>query len=136
MAALALAALGTWQGVRVAHAATFTVNSTADTPDVTPGDGLCDDPTGHCSLHAAIDETNALGGSNQINVPAGTYLLSLPGSAVSSPGLTVAGAGASSTIIDGNHSATVGTPLSNSGTLFISGLTIQNGAAGGLVSTG
>jgi CSLREA domain-containing protein len=37
----------------------FTVNTSADHPDVSVGDGICDDGTGHCSLRAAIDEANA-----------------------------------------------------------------------------
>ena len=45
--------------VPVAHAATFTVNSVADTPDAVAGDGLCDDGTGGCTLRAAIEESNA-----------------------------------------------------------------------------
>ena len=37
----------------------FTVNSTADTVDATPGDGLCADPEGHCTLRAAVQESNS-----------------------------------------------------------------------------
>jgi len=120
----------------IAHAAAFTVNTTADTPDANPGDGICADAAGHCSLHAAIDESNTLGGTNQVTLPAGTYLLSLPGARVSNSNLTITGAGASTTIIDGNHSTTVGTPLSifGSGGLHISGVTIQNGAASGIAN--
>lgn len=42
------------------HAATLRVNSTADDPDVTPGDGLCATVAGVCTLRAAIQEANAL----------------------------------------------------------------------------
>ena len=38
----------------------FTVDSIADTPDANPGDGICDDGSGACTLRAAIEETNAL----------------------------------------------------------------------------
>ena len=48
-------------GGPVAHAASFTVNSTADTADSNPGNGVCDGG-GTCTLRAAIDEVNALGG--------------------------------------------------------------------------
>ena len=41
-----------------AAAATFTVNSNADTADATPGDGLCDVGGGVCTLRAAIQEAN------------------------------------------------------------------------------
>ena len=43
-----------------AAAVTFTVNTTTDTHDATPGDGICADSLGHCSLRAAIEEADAL----------------------------------------------------------------------------
>ena len=58
-------------------AATFAVNSTADAVDATPGDGFCDDGTGNCTLRAAIMEANALAGDDTINLPAGTYTLTV-----------------------------------------------------------
>ena len=52
-------------------AATFTVDSTADTVDFSAGDGVCDtdDSTGDgpCTLRAAIAEANALAGADTIN---------------------------------------------------------------------
>ncbi|MBC8422456.1 MAG: S8 family serine peptidase, partial [Chloroflexi bacterium] len=55
------------------------VNSTADTSDGNPGDGICDTgtfatPTGICTLRAAIEEANATCGSDTIkfNIPAAT----------------------------------------------------------------
>ena len=51
-----------------AEAATFTVNSTADAVDVNPGNSLCADATGACTLRAAVMEANALDGATvQIN---------------------------------------------------------------------
>ena len=50
-----------------AHAASFTVDSTLDTSDDTPGDGVCDDGSGNCTLRAAIEEANALAGTDTIN---------------------------------------------------------------------
>lgn len=47
-------------------AATFTVNSTEDTPDAAAGDGLCSTSNGHCTLRAAIQEANALPGLDTI----------------------------------------------------------------------
>ena len=38
---------------------TTVVTSTADGSDTNPGDGICDDGTGQCSLRAAIEEANA-----------------------------------------------------------------------------
>ncbi|MBL7684806.1 MAG: CSLREA domain-containing protein, partial [Deltaproteobacteria bacterium] len=54
-----------------AHAATFNVDRITDEPDDNPGDGICDVTGGapaDCSLRAAIQETNALGGADTINI--------------------------------------------------------------------
>src|ERR1043165_4948665 len=53
-----------------ARAATFTVNSTADTA------GSCAPGSATCTLRAAVQAANATLGANPIRVPAGTYLLS------------------------------------------------------------
>ncbi|MEA2622083.1 MAG: hypothetical protein QOH61_993, partial [Chloroflexota bacterium] len=48
-------------------AVTFTVNSTSDAADVTPGDGICQTATaGVCTLRAAMDESNRHGGPDGI----------------------------------------------------------------------
>ncbi|HET9300956.1 MAG TPA: FG-GAP-like repeat-containing protein, partial [Candidatus Polarisedimenticolaceae bacterium] len=52
--------------------ATFVVNSTADTVDAVPGDGLCADGTGACTLRAALQEANALAGADEITFSLGT----------------------------------------------------------------
>ena len=62
-----------WSGVL----ATFTVNTTSDTVDSNPGDGVALDGSGNTSLRAAIMEANALGGAHQITLGAGTYSLTL-----------------------------------------------------------
>lgn len=62
-----------------AFAATFTVNTTTDTIDAIPGNGTCADATGKCSVRAAIMESNTLAGADTINIPAGTYTLTLAG---------------------------------------------------------
>ena len=59
------------------YADTFNVNSTADTHDIEPGNGICADEGGMCTLRAAIEEANALSGKDTINVPSGMYALSL-----------------------------------------------------------
>ncbi len=41
---------------------TFRVNSRLDKVDANPGDGICKDSTGKCTLRAAITEANELGG--------------------------------------------------------------------------
>ena len=77
----------------IGYAAIFRVNSTADMLDASPGDGFCDTgrkvpppqppsqpATPECTLRAAIAESNALQGKDVINLPAGTYVLTLGGS--------------------------------------------------------
>ncbi|WP_320178507.1 right-handed parallel beta-helix repeat-containing protein [Roseovarius pacificus] len=47
--------------------ATFITNSTFDYPDVNPGDGVALDENGRVTLRAAIEEANALPGSDHIS---------------------------------------------------------------------
>ena len=102
-----------------AAAATFTVNSTLDLPDLNPGDGLCNTNVATCTVRAAVMEANASAGADTINIPAGTYTLTRTpfddefnfGGANESIGdldilngdVTIVGAGAASTIIDGGN---------------------------------
>ncbi len=58
---------------------TFTVNSTNDSQDIAPGDGLALDALGNTSLRAAIMEANALVGADIIIVPSGIYQLTIGG---------------------------------------------------------
>src|SRR5262245_58457954 len=63
-----------------ALAATFTVDSTADEPDASPGDSVCRSTiTSRCTLRAAIMETNALAGPDTITLPSDTYRLTVSG---------------------------------------------------------
>jgi CSLREA domain-containing protein len=65
-----------------AHATTFTVNSTSDEADKSPGDGVCQITTAdQCTLRAAIEESNAFAGAD-------TIAFNIPGSGVQpiSPG--------------------------------------------------
>jgi CSLREA domain-containing protein len=157
---IAMAVLGYFAAVpQSAAAATFTVNSTVDAPDAIPGDGICDDGSGACTLRAAINESDFSGGANIITVPAGTYTLTigpfddefnLLGASTDSGDLDIAdfssfglpqltsvtinGAGAGTTIIDGggidrvldiNNFAAFGGAVN----VTLSGLTIRNGNA-------
>jgi len=92
--------------------AVFDVNNFADRIDVNPGDGVCEATAalGDCTLRAAINETNALIGNDTINLPEGTFVLSISGiddSALMGDldstfvDLTISGAGINQTIIDG-----------------------------------
>jgi hypothetical protein len=93
-----------------AGAATFHVDIVIDSVDILPGDGLCADADGHCSLRAAVQETNARNGGDIVLLDAGTYLLMLPGTGEDAglagdldiaDALELHGAGAEATIIDG-----------------------------------
>ena len=117
------------------YAATFTVNNTTDTVDANPGDGVCSDASGNCTLRAAIMETNALTGADIINMPAGTYTLSIIGTDEDtsdtgdldiSDDLTINGAGETDTIIDANEIDRV-LHIIGSVIVEIYGLAIKNG---------
>ncbi|WP_236290009.1 Ig-like domain-containing protein, partial [Paenibacillus allorhizoplanae] len=56
-------------------ATTFTVNTTMDVVDAYPGNGICDDGNGDCSIRAALMEANELAGTDTITIPPGTYTL-------------------------------------------------------------
>jgi len=60
-----------------AHAITFQVDSIADLPDLTVGDGMCLASNGHCTLRAAIQQANATPGFDTILIPQGNYQLDL-----------------------------------------------------------
>lgn len=90
--------------------AVFVVNTTLDTPDANPGDGVAADASGLVSLRAAIQEANASVGGDTIELPAGTYTLTLIGNGEEAAatgdlditdGVTLTGAGPDSTVIDG-----------------------------------
>lgn len=64
---------------RSACALEWAVDTTADTSDQNPGDGVCEDVAGACSLRAAIQEANAMAGADQIRLSKGNHLLTLEG---------------------------------------------------------
>jgi CSLREA domain-containing protein len=82
-------------------ASPFTVNGTADTHDANQGDGICADASGKCTLRAAAEETNNGAPGGQINVPAGTYLISLGAINVQN-GQSIVGSGSPGPVIDGS----------------------------------
>src|SRR5206468_13059729 len=92
------------------YAASFTVNSTTDAVDASPGDGLCATSGGQCTLRAAIEEANALPGADIVNLPAGTYSISLGAGDFNAASdlhitdeLEIRGAGANQTFVDGGY---------------------------------
>ena len=87
----------------------FTVDTTVDLVDPSPGDGTCGTVVGTCSLRAAIMESNALPGPGEIVVPSGLYTLSIAGPDENAAAtgdlditdeLVLRGAGRSETIVD------------------------------------
>src|SRR2546428_4296509 len=125
--------------VAPAAAATFTVNDPADAVDAAPGDGRCATAGGSCTLRAAIQEANAHTGADTIMVPAGTYPLTIAGRGEDAAAtgdlditddVTIIGAGADSTIVDGNGIDRVFEIANPASTVAISSLTIRNGDPG------
>jgi CSLREA domain-containing protein len=119
--------------------ATFTVNSTVDAADATPGDGICATATSVCSLRAAVQEANALVGADAIILPAGIYTLTIAGAGEDAAAtgdldiietLTISGARPATTIIDGNAADRVFQTLTTGTVTTISGVTIRNGNSG------
>jgi CSLREA domain-containing protein len=132
-----------------AEAASFTVNSTADEPDANSGDGLCvSTPSGVCTLRAALQEANSLGGAHTINLPAGTYLMTRNhpfGPLSMSSDVTLLGAGAATTTINSNGGATISDPpvlqVQSGATVSVSGVTLTGAygvstVGGGVVNSG
>lgn len=137
-------------GSVAAQAATFTVNTTADNaPTALLGAECAGAPT-DCGLRQAIDKANKTAGDDTVSVPAGHYTLTITGTGedadqtgdlditgsigeVTSGALTLTGAGARSTTIDGGgidrvlqvQTSRFGAPA---GSAMISGVTITGGA--------
>jgi hypothetical protein len=128
----------------IAGAATLTVNTTADhAPSVSECGGMA----GDCGLRQAVDKADTSVGPDTIVVPAGHYLLTIPGSGGDEVGdlnvtegeLTVQGAGARDSIIDATADESrifevgPGTSLSLSGVTVTGGRTEEDG--GGIYAT-
>lgn len=109
----------------------FTVNTTDDLDDQTPGDGVCLTGSSNCSLIAAIAESNSqpTGVLNLINLPAGIYGLTNLSLTISSR-IILDGTDRTTTIIDANPDATPLSPdldiLSNAADVTIKGVSIKN----------
>jgi CSLREA domain-containing protein len=145
VAAVALVGLAISQAALAAP--TFTVSSTADAVDDDPGDGICHTAAGACTLRAAVMEANRTSGVGAtIMLPTGIYTLVIPAAgqddettgdlnltapAAGNPTLTLQGAGAASTIIDGNQLDRV-LEIDGGRTAQISGVTIRNGYTSGV----
>jgi CSLREA domain-containing protein len=119
-----------------ASAAGFAVTTTFDAVDAFPGDGVCADVAGSCTLRAAVQEANALAGWDDIKVPGGTYPLTPLGAGedLAASGdldvrddLGIYGDGPRRTVIDGQQSDRIFDV--RGATVSMSGLAIRNGVA-------
>src|SRR5215213_1017494 len=121
---------------------TFTVNTTSDGTDFSPGDGSCSagDGTPVCTLRAAIQEANSTAATaDTIVVPASTYHLTRFGVDdnafngdldINSP-ITITGAGARTTVVDQDVADRVFDVVTTSGLVLIQGITITGGNLNG-----
>ncbi|MEO8303521.1 MAG: Ig-like domain-containing protein, partial [Betaproteobacteria bacterium] len=107
--------------------ASFTVVTTADAVDANPGDGICADSLGRCTLRAAIMEANALPGQQTIYLGDGVYNVfpGSPGAFDISDDLAIVGIGAPFTHVSGNNVDRVFNITA--GTVTLSQLTVRNG---------
>ena len=128
------------------QAATYTVSGTADSPLVS---NMCDGSGTCTTLRAAIRAANATPGADTINLPAGTYTLTITGADEDqgatgdldiTDSVTITGAGVGSTLIDGAALGDRVFQIIQTGTstvsVTISGVTIQNGHVQGSVGGG
>ncbi|MEP6810154.1 MAG: putative Ig domain-containing protein, partial [Chthoniobacterales bacterium] len=83
-------------------ATTFNVNTFSDTHAVTPSAGTGLDSTGKISLRSALEAVESVGGTQTVNLPAGTYNLSLGTITFGdvAQNLTITGASAATTIVN------------------------------------
>ena len=125
---------------------TFTVNNTGDGGDAIPGDGVCDDGAGHCTLRAAIEESNTLGSCLPVTI---NFSVTLPATITLGSQLTVtrsvniSGPGADQLSVSGNDLVRVFNI--GSGTVSVSGLSVvhshvtsasSNNFGGGIFNSG
>jgi CSLREA domain-containing protein len=118
-----------WNQIQpLAWAASFTVNTLADTSDAAPGNGICADAGGMCSLRAAIQEANSLGGDDTITFSV-TGTISLTGVLPSlASNITISGPGSGSLTVRRDTGGDYRIFTINSGrTVNLSGLTVTNG---------
>lgn len=121
----------------------YFVNTTDDTPDANPGDGVAQDASGKTSLRAAIMESNASVNEQTIILPSGRYQLTRTGAnedagAVGdldiSESVRIFGYGSGSTTIDGLSADRI-IDIQTGASVVLSNLSIEHGqTTGGGVS--
>src|SRR6266851_4533502 len=154
LAVLAGLALSIRPPAAAAATLTFQVTTTTDAPDASPGDGICADAAGQCTLRAAVQEADAQpsGSTITILVPAGTFPLKLGVLSLTANTITIQGAGAGATTVDGRNAsqvfnvspaasvtlgqlavtggnASLGGGIQNAGTLLLAHSTVTDSAA-------
>ncbi len=140
------------------------VDDPADTADISPGDGVCSDGAGRCTLRAAIDETNGWVGTDTITIAAGVAPMLVPGTLAENlnrtgdldvfDGLNLVGNGATidaagsdgvlslhlgdslltDVVMRGASSAGAG--FTNAGTVLLDGVSVTNNLGDGIERTG
>src|SRR5262245_818264 len=115
----------------------FTVNSLGDLTDAAPGNMVCDDGLGNCTLRAAIAEANALGlcGVIDINFSV-TGTINTGSSLFITHSVNVNGPGANLLTIANNNTAAVFDFITTPPVVSLKGLTITGGNGTALVAGG
>ncbi len=115
----------------------FQVDTAADSVDANPGDGVCADGDGQCSLRAAVQEANASGGGEIDLQRAATYVLTVGGTGEDAAatgdldvtsGISIEGRGAT---VDANGIDRV-FHMTSGASLRVQDLTITGGVANGM----
>jgi predicted outer membrane repeat protein len=138
LAPLAIALVGALTSAATAGAATFTVNDTRDLGLEHSNLTQCRSSEGTCTLRAAVQAADNVGGASTIILPADEYELTLESTAEDQPAngdldirgsataITIEGAGAGETVINANHIDRAFAVQSGE-SLAVSGLTVENG---------
>ena len=126
----------------IGAAKTFVVDTTTDSIDAVPGNEVCADAGGACSLRAAVMEANALPGVDTITPAAERYTLTLTGTEAGldarvgdldvTESLTLSGAGRGLTTIVGAEGLTdrlLEVQSTSNLALFVAGVTLTGGRA-------
>ncbi len=142
---LAVAVPGLLIGAPAASAASFTVNDASDAALVNPAGTACvSTDGGGCTLRAAVQAADNAGGASTVTVPSGDFKLTIAATSVGGAddpstgdldvktgvALTIAGSGASGTVIDATHTDRA-FAVHAGASLAISGVTVQNGSQPG-----
>ena len=130
-------------------ATTFVVDTLTDSHDAAPGDGVCADGSGNCTLRAAIEEANAWSGHDTVSLGPGDHVVELVNGVPSGVPIEVltemdivgAGAGVTTISVDDvefiNNSALEVTSSGTGPGVLISGLTVDVESGGmGIIAIG